>query len=561
MRNHHAFAFVCALGLLASGTAQAHFVWFVTQPGGKTQTAEVYFSETAAPDDPALLARVAKAEAWALGGRRGNEPQPLKLSREGDSLTATLPAELHDAPVVLRHTYGAMTRGGESFLLKYYAKGYALPLAGAWRAVNDPELLPLEVAPIAEGADLVLKVLWQGKPQAGAVVTVEGPGIEKKLEGTTDDSGRFRCRPTEPGLFSIRAKFVEEKSGDYDGTAYASIRHYSTLALHYAPAQVTSVAHQWPALSRGVTSFGGAVAGDALYVYGGHYGGAHEYDREGQSGDFYRLSLRGGGAWEQLPGGPKLTGLAMVEYAGKLYRVGGFTARNAAGESEDLWSQPDVSRFDPQTRQWETLPALPEGRSSHDAAVLGKTLYVVGGWEMKGNKEDQQQQDKLRGWHDTAWSADLSTPKFEWKPIATPPFHRRAVSLAAWQGKLYCLGGMQEQGGPTTKVAIYDPAKNEWSEGPALIGSGLEGFGTSSFACQDKLFASTMSGSVQRLAPSGDRWECVGQLQHPRFFHRLLPWNDNLVIVGGASMRTGKTLSLEMIPLSRPNVALGVGQK
>jgi N-acetylneuraminic acid mutarotase len=557
MLSRHAFGFVFALGLLASGTAQAHFLWFVSQPGGKTPTAQVYFSESAAPDDPALLERVAKAEAWALGGRRGNEPQSLKLSREGDSLVATLPAELGDAPVILRHTYGAMTRGGESFLLKYYAKSYALPLAGSWRAVNDPELLPLEVVPLAEGESLVLKVLWKGQPQPKALVTVEGPGIEKKLEGATDEAGVFRCRPAESGLFSIRAKFVEEESGEHEGTAYASIRHYSTLALRYAPARVVSTAHEWPALTRGVTSFGGAIAGDALYVYGGHYGGAHEYDQEGQSGDFYRLNLRGGGAWEQLPGGPKLTGLAMVAHGGKLYRIGGFTARNAAGESEDLWSQPDVARFDPETRQWETLPALPEGRSSHDAALVGNTLYVVGGWEMTGNKQD----DKLRRWHDTAWSADLSAPNFEWKPIASPPFHRRAVSLAAWQGKLYCLGGMQEKGGPTTAVALFDPAKNEWSEGPALIGSGLEGFGTSSFACQGQLFVNTMSGAVQRLTPAGDRWESVGQLQHPRFFNRLLPWNDKLVIVGGASMRTGKTLALEMIPVTKSNVALGGGEK
>lgn len=559
MLNRTTLPFVCALGLLVSGTAQAHFLWFVSQPGDKTPTAKVYFSESAAPDDPALLERVVKAEAWALGGMRGTEPQSLKLVKEGDALVATLPAELRAAPVILRHTYGAMTRGGESFLIKYYAKSYALPLVGTWRAVNDPELLPLEVVPVPEGSQLGLKVLWQGKPQAGALVTIEGPGIEKKLEGTTDDAGVFRCRLTDSGLFSIRAKFVETKSGDHEGTAYTSIRHYSTLALRYVPVQVASAEHQWPALARGVTSFGGAVAGDWLYVYGGHYGGAHEYDRDGQSGDFYRLNLRNGSSWEPLPGGPKLTGLAMVPHAGKLYRVGGFTARNAASETEDLWSQPDFARFDPETRQWESLPPLPEGRSSHDAAMIGNVLYVVGGWEMTGNKEPDG--EKLRRWHDTAWSVDLSAPSLEWKPVASPPFHRRALSLAAWQGKLYCMGGMQEKGGPTTAISVFDPAKNEWSAGPALIGSGLEGFGTSSFACQGKLFTSTMSGSVQRLTAAGDRWEFVGQLQHRRFFHRLLPWNDSLVIVGGANMGTGKTVALEMIPLTQPNVALGTGGK
>ena len=37
------------------------------------------------------------------------------------------------------------------------------------------------------------------------------------------------------------------------------------------------------------------------------------------------------------------------------------------------------ARFDPESNSWEDLPPLPEGRSSLDAAVVGDTLYVVGG--------------------------------------------------------------------------------------------------------------------------------------------------------------------------------------
>ncbi len=123
-----------------------------------------------------------------------------------------------------------------------------------------------------------------------------------------------------------------------------------------------------------------------------------------------------------------------------------------------------MASFDPIARQWTDLPALPEPRSSHDAAVLGNTLYVIGGWQL-GNEGGTQ-----RGWHSTAWSLDLSSKKPEWKPLSKPPFERRALAVAAFDGKLYVIGGMEKAGSPTTKVDIYDPETNAWYEGPAIQG-------------------------------------------------------------------------------------------
>jgi N-acetylneuraminic acid mutarotase len=172
---------------------------------------------------------------------------------------------------------------------------------------------------------------------------------------------------------------------------------------------------------------------------------------------------------------------------------------------------------------------------------VGNKLYVIGGWQMQGEGATQ--------WHETAWSIDLSAERLAWKPIAPPPFKRRALAAAAWQNKLYVLGGMQEQGGPTTSVAVYDPAADRWSEGPALLGTPMDGFGCAAFACQGQLFATTMSGAIQRLSPDGSQWDHVGSLEHPRFFHRMLPWQKELVIVGGAHMSVGKIDALERLPV------------
>src|SRR5690606_6861170 len=118
-----------------------------------------------------------------------------------------------------------------------------------------------------------------------------------------------------------------------------------------------------------------------------------------QSKELTRLDLKQG-KWETLAEGPPLQGLAMVAHDGKLYRVGGFTAKNDEGEDHDLWSQDSFASFDLQEGKWQDLPSLPEPRSSHDAAVVGDTLYVAGGWSMQGGDEAH--------WHTTAWKLDLT---------------------------------------------------------------------------------------------------------------------------------------------------------
>jgi N-acetylneuraminic acid mutarotase len=474
--------------------ARAHFPWIVLTPEERPAQAAVYFGESAGPDDPELLDKIAHAEVQLLSGWRG-EPQRLELKKGEDALVAVL--------------------------------------------VDKPELLPLEVTPRLDWRQLVLHVAWQGQPAAAVEVNIGGPGLSDNLAGTTDDAGDFRCELPESGLYSIRARLVEPAAGEHNGQTYDEARHYSTLTLNYAAPAITTAENSWPELPRGMTSFGAAVAGDWLYVYGGHLGAAHSYSMDEQSGEFMRLNLAQPTGWEQLPGGPKLTGLTMVAHGGKLYRIGGFAALNREGEDDKLVSQADVARFNPQTMQWESLPPLPAGRSSLDAAVIGDTLYVVGGWNLQGDAESQ--------WHDSALMLDLSAAQPQWREIASPGFQRRAVSLAAWQGKLYVIGGMQPEGGATTRTDVYDPATDSWSAGPQLRGGAMDGFGTSSFATPERLTATTMSGAIQELSAAGT-WEFAGQLAQPRFFHRMLPWRSDLVIVGGASMADGKRLALERIP-------------
>ena len=54
-------------------------------------------------------------------------------------------------------------------------------------------------------------------------------------------------------------------------------------------------------IGRPTTSFGSAVDDGWLYVLGGYSGRPHDYNRDGQSREFYRINLFDPGHQEQLP--------------------------------------------------------------------------------------------------------------------------------------------------------------------------------------------------------------------------------------------------------------------
>lgn len=542
---------VVAVTLLQPVAAHAHFLWLVQTANTQGKQLHLYFGELAEADDPDLLDRVKDAKVRQVSAK--GQLRELKLTKGSDSLLANLTSDSNGSMFVLSHDLGVMSRGGDSFLLRYYAKTGPALGDEAWKKIDCGKQLALDVVPERIGDEVQVTVKWQGKPVAGAEVKAHGPGIED-FAATSDENGIALFSIGKDGNYSIRARHIEDKGGTSDGDSYTSTRHYSTLALTISAANHSTTeknkdqrpittADKYPVIPEMVTSFGAAITSDALYVYGGHTGRAHSYFSESQANTLRRLNLQNPKAWESLGNGPGLQGLAMVAHGGKLYRIGGFTAKNKDGEDHNLWSQADVSCFDPATKQWTDMSPLPEPRSSFDAAVLGNSIYVVGGWKMAGDADSV--------WHKTAYALDLSTDAPQWKALPEPPFQRRALSLATHDGKIYAIGGMQEKGGPTTRVDVFDPATGEWSEGPSLQGEKMDGFGSSSFAAGGRLYATTYSGKLQRLSADKASWEVVAELERARFFHRMLPLsNTKLITVGGASMTEGKYKEVDVIDLS-----------
>lgn len=280
----------------------------------------------------------------------------------------------------------------------------------------------------------------------------------------------------------------------------------------------------------GIASFGAAIEGDWLYVYGGHTGKTHTYSKKQSSSRFQRASLTKGGDWEELPSGPGLQGLVLLAHDGKLYRIGGMVAKNEPGEKDDLYSVPDFARYDPKTKKWTDLTPLPEARSSHGAVIVGNKLYVVGGWNLQGAAKDAR-------WHTEALVLDLSAEKGEWKTVAKPSFERRAMAATALDGKVYVTGGLTPKGGISKDVDVFDVSSGKWSKGPEIPGIPMNGNGLAACGTEKALYLSGMDGKVYRLNKAKDGWDAVGKLEQPRIHHRLLnPGHGVFIAVGGATM-------------------------
>lgn len=513
--------------LWAAAGAHAHFVFVVPEPQGKE--AKVILSEGLEPDEEVKAALV-EGSKLLVRDAAGKET-PLALRPAGDHAYAV--ALAGDGPRVVHGTadLGVQQRGdAKPFRLTYHPKTI---LGDAFApAATLGELAPAELIPSGKAGELKFQLVAGGKPQADAEITVILPDkSEKKVK--TDKDGRTEAFPA-TGRYGAWARYFETAAGEAGGKKYGQVRHYPTLVIDVGgpAAAAGAAASRFKPLPEATSSFGAVAAGGWMYVYGGHVARTHSYSTDAVSGKFYRTNLSDGTTWETLPGGPALQGMNLATHNGKVYRVGGMQPRNKPGDKADNYSVADAARFDPAAGQWEYLPPMPEGRSSHDVVVVGDKLYVVGGWVMNG-KAGQT-------WPGTMLVLDLAAAKPQWETVKQP-FERRALIAAAHGGKIYVLGGFDEGESATRQVDVYDPASGAWTTGPEFPGKDLNGFAPAACSLGGTLYISVGDGTFYRLNEPAKAWDKVTTTT-PRIVHRLIPNGSEILVVGGASK--GENLNL-----------------
>lgn len=293
-------------------------------------------------------------------------------------------------------------------------------------------------------------------------------------------------------------------------------------------------------LPQAVTSFGACSAGGWVYVLGGHTGRPHDYNAANQSPLFQRLDLADRSTWEVLPSLPRgLQSVILVQADGAVYRFGGMLAGDGSGSEEELSSTPQAARYEPAARAWVELPAMPAGRSSHGAALVGDQAYVVGGWDLAGRM------GRASRFHLETWVLDLARPESGWRALATP-FARRGLGVASAAGRVIAVGGMDEEGEPSQRLDVLDAATGEWSRGPDLP---EDGFGTAAVGLADEFFASGPSGRIWSWRIGTADWIERARLQFPRRFHQLVALDDGSCLALGGTSGGEHVRALERVSL------------
>ncbi|KAI3557743.1 hypothetical protein CABS01_07863 [Colletotrichum abscissum] len=195
-----------------------------------------------------------------------------------------------------------------------------------------------------------------------------------------------------------------------------------------------------------------AAANGKIYILGGLSGGAafralpncYEYDPATNT-------------WTELPSMPNGTerGSSILGVTGDRIIVAGGISLLELGEDGLQETVDTVSSYNFITKEWESLPSLPEGREHAGGGVIGNNFYVVGG--------RFRSQTAVR---DTVYVLDLKTLK--WSERTRMPTPRGGVSVAIVGQRIYTFGGEgnldPEAGFVFNETEVYDARTNSWEK-------------------------------------------------------------------------------------------------
>ena len=260
--------------------------------------------------------------------------------------------------------------------------------------------------------------------------------------------------------------------------------------------------------------------GDAIYIVGGVV--TPVVDNFGRSTAAFRRYDPRSGRLTNLPPLPRpLNHVGMAARGNSIYVVGGLgnelEYRSIA--SDAAW------RYDVARGRWQELEPMPTARGALGAAIVGDTLYAVGGRDGPDSLNTVEAYDLRQG----AWSSAA--------PI--PGAGRDHLGVAALGGFLYAVGGRYDGGKEMNEFLRYDPRADRWTEmQPLPIGTSginLERVG-------NQLVVTGGEGSKQEFLtgrtfgfdPRAGRWRELPASPRPRHGYASAGYRGRLYVFGGA---------------------------
>jgi large repetitive protein len=191
-------------------------------------------------------------------------------------------------------------------------------------------------------------------------------------------------------------------------------------------------------------------------------------------------------AWRngpEIPAARRRGSAGAVYHNGKLYLVCGITNGHLNGHV--AW----FDEYDPDTRQWKTLPDAPRVRDHFNAVVVGNKLYLAGG--RKTSEATGQLFDLTIPEVDVY---DFNTQQWSTLPAAKNiPTQRAGTMAVGFEGYVMIIGGESvSQDNAHAEVQAYDTIGEKWVVlQPLKRGR----HGTGAFLYNNQIYIAAGSGS------------------------------------------------------------------
>ena len=190
-----------------------------------------------------------------------------------------------------------------------------------------------------------------------------------------------------------------------------------------------------------------------------------------------------------------------------------------AGGRDGVTPVPQVERYDPATNEWRDITELPYPRIGLGGAILGDSLFVIGGDLPDSESGEKLSRVDIYRFSDSTWTEG-------------PPLHQaRTLGLTVQiQNHLVVLGGLQLS--PLTSTEIYE--NGSWSTGPDLPHI-TANFGGVTLGDSIVIAGGAVQDGNTRecYILDGDTWSEASELNHPREGLSMATSGDKVYAFGG----------------------------
>ena len=202
--------------------------------------------------------------------------------------------------------------------------------------------------------------------------------------------------------------------------------------------------------------------------------------------------------------------------------------------------------YDPQTDGWQPLAKMSTARWMLGLAAVGGKIYAIGGWD-----DDDSALESVE-----AYDPQLGA----WAPVASMSVQRYCHASVVLDGKIYVMGG--NRGAYLDTVEVYDPQADSWQR-VASMPQGLCDHAAA--AVGGKIYViggetddedESSVNSVYVYDPQADAWAQLASMRTARLYHASAAVGGKLYVFGGydtsGRLSTAEVYDLSLIHISEP---------